>query len=73
MLDLGSGVRAVAERLPPWLAYRLTTTGQVCRVLAISEDGTVRIYAEHPDLGGISGTGVFGIDPATLVPWNPQN
>jgi hypothetical protein len=32
-------------------------------------DVTVYIYAEHPELGAISGVHVFGIAPATLVPW----
>lgn len=62
-------VRAIAEKLPPWRPYRLTTTGQICRVQAFAEDGTVRIVAEHPTLGEFTRRSVFGIDPATLVPW----
>lgn len=30
---------------------------------------TARIYAEHPTLGAITATHVFGIDPDSLVPW----
>jgi hypothetical protein len=63
-------VRAIADRLPPWRWYRLTTTGQACRVQAIAEDGTVRIYAEHPVLGPITGVSVYGVNPDELVPWN---
>lgn len=62
-------VRAIAERFTPWTLYRLTTTGQRCSVLAFSEGGTVRIQAEHPALGEISATQVFGIDPTELVEW----
>lgn len=72
-------VRDVAERLNPWDMYRLTTTGQRCRILSfgevVTDDGaptgevTVTIYAEHRDLGAVSGRQVFGIKPEELVPW----
>ena len=61
-------VREVAERLPPWKDYTLTTTGQHC---------IIKQYDEHDD-GHVTLTivawqewfpllrGVFGIDPETL-------
>lgn len=69
-------VRTVAERFDPWTMYRLTTTGQRCQVIGFHETSdeatpvTVYIYAEHETLGPMSGVQVFGIDPATLVPWD---
>jgi len=67
-------VRAVAERFDPWTMYRLTTTGQRCRVIGFHESEgptpvTLYIYAEHPTLGEITGRNVFGIEPETVVPW----
>lgn len=67
-------VRAVAKKFDPWTMYRLTTTGQRCRVIGFHETSgdipvTVYIYAENPVLGEITGVNVFGIDPATVVPW----
>ena len=66
-------VRAVAARFDPWTMYRLTTTGQRCRVIGFhetEEDGvTVYLYAENPVLGEVTGRNVFGIDPPTVVPW----
>lgn len=75
-------VRAIAERFDPWTMYRLTTTGQRCQFLgcdvgaqncgeieADPERVTVRIYAENPILGAITGTEVFGISPDDLQPW----
>ena len=66
-------VREIAKRFEPWRMYRLTTTGQVCMVLSFSEDGTMRIYAEHPGLGSISGRNVFGINPDDLVLWTEND
>lgn len=62
-------VRTIGERFKPWAMYRLTTTGQRCQVIAISENGTVRIYAEHETLGPMTGVEVFGVDPDELIPW----
>lgn len=67
-------VRAVAEKFDPWTMYRLTTTGQRCQVIGFHESTgpvpvTVYIYAENATLGPITGVNVFGIDPATVVPW----
>lgn len=65
-------VLAMAEKLPPWRWYRLATTGQVCRVVAYDEGRAVRIYAEHPGLGAITGVVVFGVNPDDLEPWNKE-
>src|SRR5262245_33747881 len=67
-------VRAIAERFDPWTMYRLTTTGQRCRLIGFHETSgeipvTVYVYVEHPLLGEVTGRNVFGIDPATVVPW----
>ena len=59
----------LARRFFPWAMYRLTTTGQRCQMLAFSEGGTVRVYAEHEELGPMTGVEVFGVDPNDLVPW----
>lgn len=70
-----SHVRAVAERFNPWTLYRLTTTGQRCSVIGFHETTdpskpvTAYIHAENPTLGRATARNVFGIDPATLVPW----
>lgn len=66
-------VLAMADRLVPWRWYRLKTTGQACRVVAFGENRTVRIYAEHPGLGAITGVEVFGVNPDDLTPWNEEH
>ena len=68
-------VRLVAERYPPWLYYRLTTTGQLGQILAYGEpekEGepvTVRMLLCLQGAGTLAPLmtrQVFGIDPATL-------
>jgi hypothetical protein len=63
-------VRAVVERLPPWGVYRLTTTGQLCRIQSYDEpeDGgpcTVTIVAWYEWMPFFP-RGVFGVNPDEL-------
>lgn len=62
-------VRAVAKKYPPWLKYRLKSTGQHCTITLYDEheDGsvTVRIWAWYePRI--MPARGVFGVDPEDL-------
>ena len=68
-------VRAVAERLPPWRKYWLTTTGQHARVVSYEEDDagdvTVSIHVWrdwHPVEWN-----VFGVDPESLAEGDPPS
>ena len=63
-----ASVREVAERLPPWHTYRLTTTDQLCSIDHYDEheDGQVTLsivaWREWMPLP----RGVFGINPDDL-------
>lgn len=55
-------VRAVGLRLRPWSTYRLKKTGQLAKVVSISEDGTLRAFVWYEHLTQAFGHGVFGIE-----------
>lgn len=59
-------VRVIGLRLKPWRLYRIKPTGQLCRVEAISESGTIRVFAWQEDFGPMLGHGVFGVPPSDL-------
>lgn len=66
-------VRSIATRLPAWRTYRLVTTGQLVRIAAYSEDGTVRVdvightQPHMAELVALLPVGVFGVQPDDLV------
>ena len=64
-------VAEYAARVSPFVAYRMKSTGQVCRIVSFWEDppGSLTVYAEHPDLGVISGVNVMGVLIDDLEPW----
>ncbi len=60
-------VMRVAERLPPWLLYRLKSTGQLVEMRSFSEDGTVTVAVLKQWNGPhVFERDVFGVDPADL-------
>lgn len=65
-------IKKMAEKLKPWLKYKLKTTGQHCTIYSFSEDGTVTIYIDgHDDevlnkINQLIAIKVFGIDPDDL-------
>lgn len=68
--DRPAVVRAIAERINPWTIYELATTGQRVTLVAIAENGTVRV-----DVAAVLNPGldfertVFGISPDDMKPW----
>lgn len=66
-------VRQVAEKLPPWQHYELSTTGQRCVIVSFQEhhaDDSVSVTI-HVDAFPFVRE-VFGIDPADLKVWVDQ-
>lgn len=61
-------VKAVAKRFDPWSLYLLKTTGQRVTILAIAEDGTVRVNVSGNYNFLIFERQVFGINPDDLEP-----
>ncbi len=63
-------VQTVARHLDPWTLYLMPKTTQLVTVVAISEDGTVRITAwgRQDGFDLMYPRGVFGVNPADLVP-----
>lgn len=60
-------IQKLGQRFKPWKVYRLTTTGQRCRLYSFSEDNTVTVSVTK-ELNLINfERRVFGIDPDTLV------
>lgn len=60
-------VRKVAERFDPWTLYRMKSTGQRVTLLAVGEDGTVRVNVTGEFNLLSHERAVFGIDPDDLV------
>lgn len=58
-------VKDIADRLRPWLIYRLISTHQRCQLNSISENGTVTVNILHPQ-ENIALYQVFGINPDDL-------
>ncbi len=56
-------VRALAERVPPWIDYCLKETGQRAQVIAYGEDGTIRALCWHDWSPELTAVQVFGLDP----------
>ncbi len=64
-------VQAIATRLDPYTLYRLNTTNQLVTLVAISEDGTVRVRVWSGMLiesGMFKPHDVFGVNPDDLKP-----
>jgi hypothetical protein len=60
-------VRKVAKRFDPWTLYKMKSTGQRVTLVAIGEDGTVRVNITGEfNLLGFERS-VFGVDPRDLV------
>lgn len=71
LTTLPAAVLAVVDRFEPWNMYRRRSTGQRCAVLGVSTTPTrVRVYAEDPQHGSLSGDWLDDVDPADLVPWD---
>ena len=64
-------VRAIAERFDPWTLYRMKSTGQRVTVVAINENGTVRVDVSGQFNAVLFERTVFGIDPADLESCEP--
>jgi hypothetical protein len=67
-------MRAVCDRFDPWSVYEMKSTGQLCQIVSFFEsDATspvsLGVYAEHRDLGAVTGVTVVGVDPDDLVPF----
>ena len=63
-------IRETATKLLPWKVYRLKTTGQLARVQAYAEDGTVRCLCWRDELGpefaSLTAVSVYGLSPDDL-------
>jgi hypothetical protein len=60
-----ANVRAVAEKLLPWIKYRIKSTGQPCMIQSYGEheDGSVTLTVNTTDRFGIVRYDVFGLEP----------
>lgn len=68
--DKPPAVRKVAGKCPPWKHYRFGEFKRLCRLLSYGESldtGAVTVTVLVLE-GPTEGFGVFGVDPATLVP-----
>jgi hypothetical protein len=67
-------IKLMAEKLKPWLRYRLKTTGQHCNLYSYSEDGTVTVTVNGHDseilnhMNELIEVNVFGVSPDDLEP-----
>jgi len=65
-------VRSIASRFDPWGRYMMTDTGQIVRIDAFYQDGTLLVWIDDelndPSIP-TTGCQVFGIDPDLLIPW----
>lgn len=59
-------VRDIAERFDIWTLYRLKSTGQRVQIVAVSEDGTLRVNVDPAHNLTLMGTTVFGVPPEDL-------
>lgn len=66
-------VRQVARTLKPFHLLRHKETGQVGRLLAYSNDGTVRCVLWHEWSPEFTRVNVFGINPASLERAKPSS
>jgi len=65
-------IQILAERLKPWITYRVKSTGQHCTLLSYFENGTVSVEIVGHDsevlnmINSCTSFGVFGLLPDDL-------
>lgn len=58
-------IRVLATKLKPWHRYRVKTTGQLCTLYSMSEDGTATMTVQDR-IVPILQYNVFGLKPGDL-------
>ncbi len=63
-----AAVRAIAERLDPWSLYRMKSSGHRVTLVAINENGTVRVNVSGDFNLVLHERSVVGVEPDDLEP-----
>ena len=72
-------IKDMADKLKPWLRYRIKSTRQHCDIYSYSEDGTVTVTVNGHDskilneMNKAIQVNVFGINPIDIEELKPLN